>query len=354
MARSISYCGVIVYMNFKICVVGCGNIANAVHGPAYKKYAATHEGIMLAACCDINEENAAAFQKRFGFERCYTNVDLMLSMEKPDAVCLISPAHVTSRLAVAILKQGYPFIMEKPPGRNREETFAIVNAAVKGGVPNRVAFNRRYMPLITELKNRLLEINHSEGIQNIRYDLFRVGRKDADFAETAIHGIDTVKFIADSDYKYVEFYYQELPDIGDGVVNIFMNCTFKSGATAQLNFCPVAGITIERVTVNLFDNTFFVELPVWGSVDSPGRLLCYEREKVKINIIGNTICDGADMFETNGFYRENESFFDDIKAGKKPEGDISTALQSVEIADCIRQRKKAYTSPYCGDGKDGQ
>jgi myo-inositol 2-dehydrogenase/D-chiro-inositol 1-dehydrogenase len=133
-------------MSFKVCIVGCGNIANSVHGPSYKKYAETHEGISLAACCDIDDEKSRAFQNRFAFERQYTDIKQMLSAEIPDAVCLTSPPHLTSQLAVSILEQGYPLLMEKPPGRNREETLAIINAAEKGGVPNQVAFNRRYMP----------------------------------------------------------------------------------------------------------------------------------------------------------------------------------------------------------------
>lgn len=39
---------------FKICIVGCGFMTREGHGPSCVKYAAEHEDVELAACCDIN------------------------------------------------------------------------------------------------------------------------------------------------------------------------------------------------------------------------------------------------------------------------------------------------------------
>lgn len=39
---------------------------------------------------------------------------------------------------------------------------------------------------------------------------------------------------------------------------------------------------------------------------------------------------------------ENASFFDNIIAGIKPVHDLTTALQSVEVAECIRSRRSEY------------
>lgn len=329
-------------MSFKICTVGCGDIATSVHGPSYVKYRNLHTGVILAACCDIEETRAEIFQKRFGFDRCYTDYRIMLEAERPDAVCLICPDTVTAEISVNIFKMGYPLILEKPPGRNREEALQMIGEAEKLGMANQVAFNRRYIPLVRELK-RLLESNFSTGqIYNIRYDFYRAGRKDRDFSTTAIHGIDTAKFLAGSDYEYIRFHYQELSHIGENVANIYMDCVFKSGATANLNFCPVSGTVIERATVNCHNNTFFLNIPIWAAMDSPGRLLHIESNEVKLDVTGKQISDGVEMFEESGFYAENASFFNDIRAGRKPINDIRSGLQSVEVADCIRKRQPEY------------
>jgi hypothetical protein len=116
----------------------------------------------------------------------------------------------------------------------------------------------------------------------------------------------------------------------------------KSGTTAQLSFCPVSGVTIERCAVNSEGHTFFLNLPVWEGLDVPGKLIHVENEKVVYETTGDVISDGDEMFESNGFYGENAAFFDDIRAERKPIGDIRSGLQSVEIADCIRNRADEY------------
>ena len=116
-------------MNFKICMVGCGNMAIGNHGPACRKYAMLHPDTQLAACCDIDEGKAVAFKQEFGFSRHYTDLDLMLDTEKPHAVCMVVPVNLTKRLSCRILEKGYPLIMEKPPGMNREETLEMISAA---------------------------------------------------------------------------------------------------------------------------------------------------------------------------------------------------------------------------------
>jgi len=198
------------------------------------------------------------------------------------------------------------------------------------------------MPLAKKLKDILARSFTPEGIHNIRYDLFRENRQDTDFSTTAIHGIDAVRFFAGSNYEYIRFYYKEMPGIGSGICNIYMNREFESCTTAQLAFCPVSGTLIERMALSAYNQTFFLNLPLRGSIDVAGRLLHISGGETLLDITNKDISDGDELFETNGFYTENQTFFDDIRAGKKPEGDISSGLQAVEIAECIRKRQDEY------------
>jgi myo-inositol 2-dehydrogenase/D-chiro-inositol 1-dehydrogenase len=329
-------------VKFRICAIGCGWMAATGHGPSYRRYSQENPEVELAACCDINEEAARRFRLKFGFAAYYTDIFEMLEKEQPDAVCLTVPVHLTAELAVRIMEAGYPVIMEKPPGLDSKEAMDIINAAEKTGIPNQVAFNRRFTPLVRRLKDHLSKHFKPEEIQNIQYCMYRTGRTDEDFSTTAIHGIDAARFLARSDYRHIRFTYQELPGLGKGVANIYMDCTFESGAAAQLSFCPVAGVTVERATVHLHNHTFFLNIPVWGGFDSPGSLLHFEKDKLVSNVSGLELSSVQELYETNGFYGEDASFFDDIRAGRKPADDVRSALQSVEIAECIRYRKAEY------------
>jgi len=329
-------------MSFKICTIGCGSMSSHGHGPSYRKYASLYSDTVFAACCDIDAEKAARYMDSFGFQRYYTDMEVMLDTEKPDAVCVIVPEHLTASVSIKVLEKGYALMMEKPPGLNSEETKRMIAAAEKHNTPTQVAFNRRYMPMVVKLMEMTSHIHKTSGIQNIRYDFYRVGRFDDDFATTAIHGIDTARFLARSDYRHIRFHYQPLEQFGPNVANILMDCEFESGITAQLSFCPASGVIVERAVINAHDHTWFMNLPVWNAADFPGKLQHYEKGKLVEDIYGNEICDDLDMYVTNGFFGENESFFNDIRAGRRPPGDLKSALQSVEIADCIRKRAKEY------------
>jgi myo-inositol 2-dehydrogenase/D-chiro-inositol 1-dehydrogenase len=331
-------------MNFKICVVGCGNMAMGFHGPSYQRYAMLHPDVELAACCDLDESKVVIFKEKFGFSRHYTDIDLMLDSEKPDAVCLVVPVNLTFSLSLKIMGKGYPLLLEKPPGLNSKETMELIRSANRGNSPNQIAFNRRYTPLVRKLKDLLDAQSEKYEFMNIQYRMLRVGRKDPDFTLTAIHGIDLVKYIAGSEYKTVDFRYKELDLIGENVANIHMDCEFESGATARLDFLPVSGMNSERLEVNVHNHTFSLQLPVGDYLDFPGKLLHIENNEVKLELNGLDIAGSAELFVLSGFYHENELFFEDIRNGRKPAGDIASGLQSVEIADCIRKRASKYIS----------
>lgn len=329
-------------MAFRICVIGCGSLSTSAHGPSCRRYADSHPDVELAGCCDLDAAKVERYRATYGFRHAYTDFRTMLATERPDAVCLMAPVSKTCELTCAVLEMGFPLILEKPPGLNRTECLTMIAAAEKSGLPNQVAFNRRYAPLVRELKNRLEASSRPEDIQNLRYDFFRINRRDADFATTAIHGIDTVRFLAGAPYRRVRFHYQPFPALGPTVANLFMDCEMTSGATAQINFCPVTGVIIERATVSLFDHTYFLNVPIWQAFDSPGRLLHLERGVVQEDLDGGTLDGAGEMYVASGFYGENASFFDDLRAGRRPPGDIRSGLQSVEIADCLRQRCAEY------------
>lgn len=331
-------------MDFKVAVIGCGGIAVQGHGPAYRKYADLHPDVMLAACCDTNPNRAMAFQNQFGFTRHYTDFRLMLKREQPNAVCLLVPPEVTAPLAIEIMQMGFPLLVEKPPGLHADECRAMIATAQESEVPNQVAFNRRHTPLLRKLQE-LLHDNFCPGeIGNIECQMLRVGRTDPDFSTTAIHGIDAVRFLAGADFAEIRFRYREYPELGPGVADIFMDCVMESGTTAQLSFCPVAGVTVERADVNAKDHTFFLQVPLWRGLDSPGLLRHIHRGQIALELPGDELPESHRTFEAFGFYDENKAFFDALRAGQKPSDDISSGLQSVEVADCIRQRQAMFTA----------
>lgn len=328
-------------MCFKICVVGCGYMALNGHGPALRKYREQHPDVELTACCDIDGSKALAFKKEFGFIRAYSDMEKMLEAEKPQAVSLIVPAELTCLMSLRVFQRGIPLLMEKPPGMSKEEILKMIKAADNKDTPNMAAFNRRFMPLVIRLKEELDKLG-ALNPANIGYRMLRVNRRDRDFASTAIHGIDVVKYLAASDYENIEIRYQEMDNIGEQMANFHLYCRFESGASARLDFLPMSGLVAETLEMNVPGHTFLLSLPVQGASRDSGRLVhMYNGEKV-LEVEGSVLAGCRDEFVLGGFYNENKVFLDDIRIGRKPEASLRDCIQSVEIADCIRNRADSY------------
>lgn len=324
-------------MKFKICCIGCGDMATVGHGPAFRKYALENPEIFLAACCDLDINKAEQFRHAFGFAKAYTDMDQMLAREKPDAVSLIVPPVATAPLTEKLLRAGIPVILEKPPGLDQEQTLRLMEVAERTGTPNQVAFNRRYMPMI----QRFAQLRQGHKDLFWQYDFYRSNRRDADFSTTSIHGIDTVCFLAGKPYHHVDFHYYPNPADSTLVPIITLDFVLIDGARGRITFNPGSGICAERCMMHGTNEMIYAALPyhgINGSMDGPGSILVTEKNRIVLR----EESPEEEFFVSNGFYGENAYFFDCIRTGLRPEGDIASGLQVVEIAECIRKRKSSY------------
>jgi len=326
-------------MSLKVCLVGCGGMAVGGHGPAFQKIARENSWIRLAACCDVDAHRAEEFRKTFGFEKSYTDMHEMLRIEKPDAVSLVVPVHLTEKMSIQVMEMGIPVILEKPPGMNRDQTLRMMDAAVRTGTIHQVAFNRRYMPMVQMFQE------WRQGCQPHlwQYDFFRSGRKDADFSTTSIHAIDTVRFLAGQDYETVEIEYLPNPAGKEYVPSMLLSARFRDGQRAKITFVPASGMSAERCIMHGANETITGNFAYHGvgSVDGNGSIVLTRGNQV---VRAKTARSDEETFVSNGFYGENLHFLECVEKGIQPAGDIASGLQAVEIADHIRRRKTIFTN----------
>jgi D-xylose 1-dehydrogenase (NADP+, D-xylono-1,5-lactone-forming) len=105
-------------------LVGCGWISEW-HGRA----AAATEGVALVACCDIRQEAAEGFARRFGCERAYTDYLTMIREHDLDAVLLATWPPQHHEQIIACLEAGIRNILcEKSLAYSSSEAMALWTA----------------------------------------------------------------------------------------------------------------------------------------------------------------------------------------------------------------------------------
>ena len=177
-----------------------------------------------------------------------------------------------------------------------------------------VAFNRRFAPAYIKLKETIAE--NGGNIQYINYKFHRINRLDSNFEDTAIHAIDTVKFLAGCDFKQAGITYQEMPCLGKNVANYYIHFEFINGIHATAEILVSTGELFEGCEIHAGEKIYRASLPL-GSADP------------------------ADIYIEQGFYNEHKYFYECLINGKDPGNGADTAVQSVAVCQALKNRENS-------------
>lgn len=325
-------------MTPRVCLIGCGSIAWAAHGPALKQLQREAK-VQLAGCCDMDADRAKRFAESFDFSGPYSQAERMLAEQKPDITFCLLPVKLNAEMAVKVMHSGSSSIMEKPPGLNHEESQMILDTAEETGMACGVMFNRRFMPIVQKLKALIA----GKKIDAVCLEMARFNRRNEDFTTTMVHGVDCLHYLF-GDYESLDFQYQQMPDY----VNFFVNGWMKDNIHVQMQFLPCAGAVTERIHVYGEGVHYYAELPVWDGIlytpgfDHPGRIVIAESGKEPVCIAGDSLMQESLGFVLNGFYNEDDAAISGLCSELGAAFSIRTALQSVEICEKMRQRNTEY------------
>lgn len=134
----------------KIGVVGLGL------GKHFVAACANSNLVQRLVVCDPNKELLAtvqATQKRI--QATYTDIDEMLSSEKLDAVCVVTPDQLHRPHVETCLNSGCHVLMTKPLATTLEDGRAIIAAADRSGRKVMVAHERRFRSRFKKIKELL-------------------------------------------------------------------------------------------------------------------------------------------------------------------------------------------------------
>jgi len=322
-------------VSLKLCMIGCGSFARLSHGPAQKRYRASHPDTELAACCDASPDRARDYADAFGFRRWYGEVPAMLAAERPDAVVMAVPPGATCAAAGPVLERGFPLLLEKPPGLTPAELDRLVAAAGRGGGPAQVAFNRRYMPVMRRALEILAEAFPPGSVERIDYEMTRHERWDPDFSTTAVHALDGALVLARGPLRSARMSFQVRRSGEREAADVDVDARCASGAPVAIRIRPVSAANAESATILGAGQSLVVRIPF--SPQAPGDSGV---EHWRGGALAASFSDrDLDAVERLGVQGETEAFLGAVRSGGPCSPRLEDCRQQVALMEAIRLRR---------------
>ena len=196
----------------RVGVIGCGRIS-VMHFVSI----GTIDEIELVACCDIVKERADEAAKEYGI-KAYTSYEEMIEREQLDVVHLCLPHYLHSSVAMYAFEHGVHVLTEKPMDVDMQSAEAAVARSKELGVQFGVIFQCRYNNSARLVKDAVVSgrlgriISARSTLTWSRPDDYYdesdwKGTWDKEgggvVIDQAIHSIDLVRWIVDSDVESV-------------------------------------------------------------------------------------------------------------------------------------------------------
>ncbi|WP_405065716.1 bi-domain-containing oxidoreductase [Kribbella sp. NBC_01510] len=230
--------------------IGAGNYASSMLLPHLQK----DEDAVLAHVATNKSLSAANAQRRFGFETISTDADAVLTDRSLDAVFVVTRHSSHADLACRALESGKAVFVEKPLALTTEDVDRIVATVdATGNDRLMVGFNRRFAPLLTDLRDRF---GTPGGNSSLRY-LVNAGRLDPSswyldqdkegsrFGGEGGHFIDTLSWWLNS--PPTEVFAVPGPDAGDVVVTL----RFANGSVGTISYVGGGNARFPKETLDI-------------------------------------------------------------------------------------------------------
>lgn len=132
----------------KVAVIGCGNIANSAHIPAYMK----SPNAEIKYFCDIIPERAQAAVEKYGCGTAVTDYHDILNDAELDAVSVCTHNDFHSIISIDFLKAGKHVLCEKPAARILSEALEMQRVAHETGKILNIGVCNRFNTYVRKIR----------------------------------------------------------------------------------------------------------------------------------------------------------------------------------------------------------
>jgi predicted dehydrogenase len=194
----------------KTVLIGGGERAGTAIYPAFD-HLRRQGTVEIAGICHTNAGRRQEFAGRYGLEKRYGmggiyDYNRMIEELKPDAAVVIGHPNVMYDCWVRCLEQGLHLFIEKPPGLSIHQARALAALADRNKLVTQVAFQRRYSPMVTKLREECLKRGPiTQALCKFyKYEPQDNFRARDHMMDDTVHAIDTLRWIAGSEITGVD------------------------------------------------------------------------------------------------------------------------------------------------------
>ena len=271
----------------KIAVIGCGNIANNAHIPAYMK----NPEAEIVYFCDILPERAEAAVEKYGCGKAVVDYKEVLADPQVEAVSVCTPNNVHAQIAIDALRAGKNVLCEKPAARTYEEALEMQKVQHETGKVLNIGVVNRFNDSVNRIRDYINEGKLGKDMENYVYTDMWAGPPKYD----GVYDVD---------------------DSVAGLVRTTGPVLTINGAWAQ----------------NIGESEMFIDFI--GT--KAGIRLQYGKEFTVYTTENNALVSYTPEFTMrNHFENEINAFVDCIKTGKKLPSHIDTAIITAQMMQAL-------------------
>lgn len=328
----------------KIGVIGAGGMAADIHLPSLARIS----GAKVCAICDIEIDKAEKLAEKFSIAKTYSLYRKMIAENELDAVFVLVQPDQTFRITLDCLNAGLDVFTEKPAGVTLFQAQTLQRKAHEKNAVLQVGLNRRYIPLLSQIVNRMkreTNINQINAyfVKHADTTDYYNGCSTFFFCDV-IHCIDTLLWIADSkpikaatiEKQYnnkVSSAWNSVVEFENGITGILQS-NYATGGRAHgieifsetMSAYVDLGFGIAGCSAELIDhktNMF--------SMASSGSQQASNVEKID----GIALAGDENYYVYYGYLAQDEAFIKSVVDRSKPLSGIDESVDTIALIDML-------------------
>ena len=293
----------------RLAIIGLGDIAKKAYLPVLTE----KEGIELILCTR-NKDTLKQIASKYRIKESVQTVDEL--MEKNIDAAIVSTAteghYETAR---KLLLHGIHTYIDKPISMNLEETEEIVRLAKEKNAISMVGFNRRFIPMVKELK-----MHGKPNMVIMQKNRFASPDFTRRFVvEDFIHVVDTLRYLLGTKVKDIRVEYVKNGQKLDHLVLMLLGENSTAIGIMNRN----GGVTEETIEYSTGNDKYVVT----GFVETTR----YHNKDVSFTKFG----DWEPTLFKRGFYQMTDHFIDCVRNNKTPDPSLEDSLETHRICEKI-------------------